>query len=141
MTYSLVLNTNIFISALLNPFGKSATVIELCFQDRFQAIMGTALLHEYEDVISRNTLFDKCLLTKEERNRALNDFLSVCRWVRVYYSWRPNLRDEGDNHLMELAIAGNANAIITHNIKDFRGADFSFPEVSILTAKQLLETI
>ncbi len=40
------------------------------------------------------------------------------RWVSVYFGWRPNLPDEGDNHLFELALAGNAAAIITHNVRD-----------------------
>ena len=35
-------------------------------------------------------------------------FLSVCRWVEVFFAWRPNLPDEADNHLVELAVAGNA---------------------------------
>ena len=37
-----------------------------------------------------------------------HSFLSLCEWVPVYYLWRPNLRDEGDNHLIELAVAGRA---------------------------------
>lgn len=79
--------------------------------------MGTALYLEYEDVINRSNLFRKCLLTPSERNQALNDLLSISQWVRVYYAWRPNLRDEGDNHIVELAVAGGATAIVTQNIR------------------------
>jgi predicted nucleic acid-binding protein len=39
------------------------------------------------------------------------------RWVTVYYGWRPNLPDEGDNHLIELALAGAAQVIVTHNLR------------------------
>ncbi|WP_368500055.1 PIN domain-containing protein, partial [Moraxella sp.] len=42
----------------------------------------------------------------------LNALLSICEWVRIFYLWRPNLKDEGDNHLIELAVAGNANIIV-----------------------------
>jgi len=45
------------------------------------------------------------------------------RWIKIFYGWRPNLRDEGDNHFVELAIAGGAEAIVTYNIRDFRLAD------------------
>ncbi|MCP4751680.1 MAG: PIN domain-containing protein, partial [Proteobacteria bacterium] len=71
--------------------------------------------------------------------QALDDFLSICRWVRVYYSWRPNLRDEGDNHLIELAVAGGTKVIITKNIRDFQESELSFPEISILAPNQFLE--
>lgn len=139
MKYPIILDTNIFISALLNPFGGSSRVLELCFQKEYQPIMGTTLFLEYEDVINRKELFKKCLLNHEERHQALDDFLNICRWIRVYYSWRPNLRDEGDNHLMELAVAGGVKAIITKNIKDFKKSELSFPEILILTPKQFLE--
>ncbi|MBF0290459.1 MAG: putative toxin-antitoxin system toxin component, PIN family [SAR324 cluster bacterium] len=135
----IVIDTNVFISALLNPFGESAIVLELCFQGQYHPLMGTALFFEYEDVLSRDPLFKKCLLDSQERDQALNDFISISKWTRVYYSWRPNLKDEGDNHLMELAIAGGAKSIVTRNVKDFKQPDLSFPDISILTPKQFLE--
>ena len=45
-------------------------------------------------------------LTPKEREDLLDAFLSVCEWVPIYFLWRPNLPDEGDNHLMELVVAG-----------------------------------
>ncbi|UZA04722.1 PIN domain-containing protein [Moraxella bovis] len=52
--------------------------------------------------------------------------------------WRPNLKDEGDNHLIELAVAGNANIIVSHNQKDFRQNELNFG-IQILTPEQLLQ--
>jgi predicted nucleic acid-binding protein len=46
--------------------------------------------------------------------------------VHVYYLWHPNLRDEGDNHVFELAGAGGAEAIVTTNVGDFRSAELRF---------------
>ncbi len=54
------------------------------------------------------------------------------------YLWRPNLPDEEDNHILELAVAGNAQAIITHNLKDFRQGQLAFPQIAILTPKQFI---
>lgn len=53
-------------------------------------------------------------------HRLLNAFVSVSEWVEIYYSWRPNLRDEGDNHLIQLAVARNARIVVTNNIRDFQ---------------------
>ena len=47
-------------------------------------------------------------LTASERRALFDALLSVSEWIKVYYLWRPNLPDEGDNHLIELAVAGGA---------------------------------
>lgn len=64
--------------------------------------------------------------------------MSVCRWVKVYYLWRPNLLDEADNHLIELAIAGNASVIVTRNIRDFQQSQLQFPRLKIRTPEQIV---
>ena len=46
-------------------------------------------------------------------DRILAAFIQCCRWTKIYFRWRPNLRDEGDNHIMELAVAGLANSFLT----------------------------
>ena len=50
----------------------------------------------------------------------------------MYYSWRPNLRDEGDNHLIELAVAGGADMIVTNSVRDFRGAELRFGSIRVV---------
>ena len=74
----------------------------------------------------------------QDRQELLNAFLSVCDWVSIYFLWRPNLPDETDNHLIELAVAGNATHIITGNTKDFKGAMLHFPQLNIVTPRQYL---
>ena len=59
--------------------------------------------------------------------------------TRIFYNWRPNLRDEADNHLIELAIAGNAETIVTRNIRDFTGMDLSFPDLQIITPEDFIK--
>lgn len=59
--------------------------------------------------------------------------------MHVYYGWRPNLPDEGDNHLIELAIAGGAEAIVTHNVHDLRRGELSWPGLRIQTPHEFLE--
>jgi predicted nucleic acid-binding protein len=93
--------------------------------------MGTTLFLEYEAVMARETLFTACRLTKDEREALLDAFLSVCHWQKVYYAWRPNLPDEADNHLLELAVAGGATAIVTYNTQDFERAELHFPGLRI----------
>ena len=51
----------------------------------------------------------------------------------------PNLPDEGDNHLIELALAGGAQAIVTHNLRDLRGGGLQLGTLRVLTPAQCLE--
>lgn len=63
----------------------------------------------------------------------------MCRWTRIYYLWRPNLADESDNHVLELAVAGAADALITRNTRDFGGAQLRFPNLRILRPERFIK--
>ncbi len=129
-----VVDTNVVVSALLGrKEGASRKVLRACLEQRILPLMGESLFNEYEDVLSRDALFSSCPLSRVERDRLLDTFFSVCQWVMIYYTWRPNLRDEADNHLIELAVAGNAESIVTKNIKDFQGSQLHFPQLRILS--------
>lgn len=132
-----VIDTNVFVGACLGT-GASSRVVEACLAQRFQPLMGAALLGEYEDVLGRSALFAKSRLSPAERSELLDIFLATCRWTRIYYGWRPNLRDEGDNHLVELAVAGGATHIVTHNLRDLTGMELRFPGLAVATPTQLL---
>ena len=56
----------------------------------------------------------------------------------IYYLWRPNIVDEGDNFLIELALAGNAAHIVTNNIGDLQNAELNFPGLTIVKPEKLL---
>lgn len=101
--------------------------------------MGNALFAEFEDVCSREALFDTRLITPSDRSSLLDAFFASCRWVPIYFLWRPNLRDEADNHVLELAIAGNAACIITANKRDFVSGELKFGTMAVLSPSEFLE--
>jgi uncharacterized protein len=133
----LVVDTNVFVGACLGK-GPSGRVVQGCLEGRFVPLMGAALLSEYEDVLARKPLFETCRLSAAERDELLDIFLASCRWTRIYFGWRPNLRDEGDNHLVELAVAGGAEFIVTHNIRHLKTMELKFDGLAIATPAQLL---
>ena len=78
-------------------------------------------------------------LNRAEREAVLDALLSVCEWVRVYLSWRPNVPDEGDNHLVELAVVAQAKYLVSHNTRHLKRMELRFPQLTIVTPSQLLE--
>jgi putative PIN family toxin of toxin-antitoxin system len=134
----IVIDTSVFVSALIGADGPSRKLIRYCLLGRYQPLIGNALFAEYEAVMGRKEIIDQCVLSQTEVVSLLEALMSVCEWINIYYLWRPNLRDEGDNHLIELAISGNAHHIATNNVKDFQGTELIFPHLSILKPEHLL---
>ena len=124
---------------MLREGGAARAVLRLCLQGEVQPIIGVALFAEMEDVLSRESLFRKSQLTYPERLELFAAFLSVTRWVPIYYTWRPNLRDEADNHVVDLAVAGNAEYIVTQNERDFAKMELQFPQLKLVTAAECME--
>jgi putative PIN family toxin of toxin-antitoxin system len=135
-----VIDTNVFVGACMG-FGASRKIVEACLYRQLIPLMGTTLLAEYEDVLGRASLFKGCRLNARERSELLDIFLACCEWVRVYYSWRPNLKDEGDNHLVELAVAGAADNIVTRNLRDLRAMELRFPNLRVLSPEDQLKEV
>jgi uncharacterized protein len=131
MAERIVLDTSVLIAALIGESGPSRAVIRLCLQGHCLPIMGEKLFNEFEAVTGRTELFRRSLLSRLEREELLNAFLHVCEWISVFYLWRPNLPDEADNHLIELAVAGTAGTIVTQNVRDLRRGELRFPQLLI----------
>jgi putative PIN family toxin of toxin-antitoxin system len=136
-----VLDTGVFVNALLSTHdgSRSRAVVRACIAGQHEPLFGVALFSEYEDLLSRVALFSRSQTSAAERAEVFGALLHRSRWVKVYFSWRPNLSDEGDNHLIELAVAGGAEALVTRNIADFKRAELKFPELAILTPEQFLK--
>ena len=136
---TLVLDTNILVAALLRGGGSARSVLRGCLTAAYQPVLGPALLAEYEDVLGRDELFATSVLSARDREKLFDGFLSQCRWVEVFYAWRPNLPDEADNHLIELGVAAQADAIVTRNLRDVSRGELKFPSLRVLTPEQCLE--
>ena len=126
------MDTNVLVATMISPKGSNRSILRSCLQQTVQPVLGEALFLEYEEVLARSRLMERSPLNAAERRKLLEAFLSVCDWVDVYFGWRPNLADEGDNHLIELAVAGGVNWLVTNNVADFKGAELRFPQIRVL---------
>ena len=100
-------------------------------------VISTTLLFEYEDILKRNQAV--LGLSEHEIEKLLDYFCLQSDHQKIYFLWRPRLPDPKDDHLLELAIASGAKLIVTHNTKDFKGAE-TFG-IKAITPKELMEEI
>ncbi|MGA9628402.1 MAG: putative toxin-antitoxin system toxin component, PIN family [Bryobacteraceae bacterium] len=136
-----VIDTNVFAGALLGGTAYNRRVIRASLSGRLKPLMGQALFLQYEDALSRSAIFRTSPLSRRERQELFAAFLSVCEWVQIYFSWRPNLPDEADIHIVELAVAGGAAMIVTNNLRDFQGADLRFPDLRVVAPRELAKEL
>ena len=139
MVDRIILDTNVLVAALTSPVGASRAVLRGALQGRWAPLISLALFTEYEDVLSRREVLERCPLADDERLAVVDALLSRCELVEVYYAWRPNLRDEGDNHVFELAVAAQNAVLLTWNVRDFASAELRFPLVKVMTPAQWMK--
>lgn len=139
----IVIDTNVFVSALRAVDSTSTAarcVLRAALLGQYQPIFGNTLWYEYKDLLNRPEVWTG-KTSPSERENMLTALAAVGQWVTIYYGWRPNLTDEGDNHLIELAVAGNAEAIVTYNKKDLLNGQLQWPHLKILNPAECLEKL
>ena len=99
------------------------------------------LVYEYRDVLSRPDILAETGLAWADIELVLAHLVASAHEVEVRYLWRPNLKDEGDNFILEIAVAAWPCTLVTHNLKDFVRAELRFPQIALRTPGQLLQSL
>jgi len=116
-----VMDTSVLIAALRSSRGASFELLRLVGDPRWQLHLSTALLLEYEEVARREA---RHFWLRPEKVEDVLDFLAGhARQHAISFRWRPFLRDPDDDFILELAVAAGACYIVTHNARDFAGAE------------------
>ena len=134
-----LLDTNVLVAALRSSQGASHALVRRALQGELPLVVHQKLVYEYRDVLSRPTTLADTGLAWADAELVLAHLVARAQEVHVRYLWRPNLRDEGDNHLIELAVAGNAQAVVTHNVRDLTRGELAWPRLRVVTPAQFLE--
>ena len=135
----IVIDTNVFVAALRSGGGAAREVVRGALEGWYCPIFSNALWLEYEDLLGRQVWTEET--TDQERRQVLAGLAAAGRWIKIYYGWRPNLADESDNHLIELAVAGGARAIVTHNVRHLRRGELRWRDLLVLTPSECLERL
>jgi putative PIN family toxin of toxin-antitoxin system len=121
-----VLDTSVLVAGLRSGLGASARLLGLVADGIVTPLVSTPLFFEYEDVLKRPEQLQAMAMTEDAMDGFLSAFASASEAVEVHYKWRPQLRDPGDEMVLEAAINGRATALVTHNLRDLGDAGKAF---------------
>ncbi|MGH9751404.1 MAG: putative toxin-antitoxin system toxin component, PIN family [Blastocatellia bacterium] len=132
-----VIDTNILVSALKSKRGASYKILSLMPTGKFEFHLSVPLVCEYESVLKRSDL--NLTWTMDEIDELIDIICLLGVKHEIWYLWRPFLQDAGDEFVAEVAVTAQAEAIVTQNVRDFKGME-KFG-IDVLTPKEFLQRI
>jgi len=135
-----VLDTSVVVAGLRSRLGASNRVLVAVAEGHCKPLVTTALFLEYEAVLLRPEQQLATGLSPSDIEGFLAALASAAEPVEVDFLWRPQLRDPADELVLEAAVNGRAEAIVTHNVTDFR-ADAQRFGVATLTPAEFLKEL
>lgn len=134
-----VLDTSVLVAGLRSRLGASNQVLVAVAEGRCIPLVTTALFLEYEAVLLRPEQQLATGLNPSDIEGFLAAFASAAEPVEVSFLWRPQLRDPADEFVLAAAVNGRAEAIVTHNVTDFRASAHRFGVATLTPAEFLKE--
>src|SRR3984957_6536595 len=134
------LESSVVVSAFRSRHGASYRLLGLVAERRLVPLATTALFLEYEEVLKRPEQREVSGLTLRQLDDALTAFASAIEPVEVRFAWRPQLADPDDEMVLDAAVNGRADALVTHNLGDFTTAATRFG-LLVLPPGELLKRV
>ena len=136
----IVLDTDVVVAAMRSPTGASAALLLAALDGDITIAANVALMLEYESTCSRAAHMLAAGLNQQKLGVFLDAIAALVVPVETHFLWRPQLRDPGDEMVLEAAVNGQAQAIVTFNTKDFGAAPAKFG-VKILLPREALQRL
>ena len=133
-----VLDTSVIVSGFRSRTGASNLVLQAVAKGKLRPLVTTALFLEYEDVLLRAEQRLATGMSESDVEGALAALASAAEPVEVHFRWRPQLADPSDELVLEAAVNGSADFLVTHNIRDFEPAAAKF-ELKVITPQECLK--
>jgi len=133
----IVLDTSVVVAGLRTRLGAGNAVLRLVAQRQLTMLVTPPLFLEYEDALKRPEHRLAHGLTLEEIDEFLAELAALIKPVEVHFQWRPQSPDPNDEMVLEAAINGGADALVTYNVKDFAGPADRF-KIPVLTPGEVL---
>ena len=117
---SYVLDTDVLVAAFRSDTGASRYILKAALARQFRLLLSVPLMFEYEAVLCRPEHLGASGATAEDVHAVLDGLAAVGKPVKLAFRWRPVLPDPDDDMVLETAINGQAQGIVTFNERDFK---------------------
>ena len=136
----IVLDTDAIVVAVRSPTGASAAIIRKARRGKIALLLSVPLAMEYEAVCVRPEHQLAAGLSEQEVRIFVDAVIAIAEPVKIHYLWRPQLRDPSDEMVLETAVNGRANLLITFNVRDYGTAPARFG-IEVMTPREAVERI
>lgn len=113
----IVLDTNVMVAALRSGSGASRRLLLAALDSRIELLVSVPSMVEYEAVLTRPEQVQASGITASEIAEVLDALATVCTPVRLRFLWRPKLKDPADEMVLETAVNGTADRLVTFNVR------------------------
>lgn len=137
MKQKIIIDTNVILSALQSSKGKSFELVSKIGSGLFDIALSVPLVLEYEAILRSH--LNRTVFTDSDIEDFIDYLCAVGIKTKIFYLWRPYLKDPFDDHVLEVAVNSNADAIVTYNKKDF--LEVQALGMKILNPKEFLAEI
>ena len=134
------MDTDAIVAAMRSPTGASAAIIRRTRQGKVALLLSVPLAMEYEAVCLRPEHQLAAGLSEQEVRIFLDAVIAIAEPVKIHYLWRPQLRDPSDEMVLEAAVNGRANLLITFNVRDYGTAPTRFG-IEVVTPREAVKRI
>lgn len=135
-----VFDTDVMVAAMRSAAGASRRLLEDALGRRFTILISVPLIFEYEAVMKRTEHLKAAELSEEDVDVILDGLVAIAAPVRLAFLWRPALPDPDDDMVLESAVNGGADLLVTFNARHFRNAAASF-QVSVVSPGDALKRL
>ena len=136
----LALDTAVVVAALRSPQGASAAILRAARREQVRLLASVPLALEYEAVASQGEHRLASGLSESNLELFLTTVVAVAEPVETHFLWRPQLPDPGDEMVLEVAINGRADALVTFNVRHFGDVPRRFG-VEVLLPREVMRGI
>jgi putative PIN family toxin of toxin-antitoxin system len=136
----LVLDTNVIVAAMRSPRGASAALLGAALDNKVTILASVPLFFEYDAKCTSIEHWTAACLTEDQAHIFVDGLAGLIEPVKTHYLWRPMLRDPNDEMVLEAAVNGRSEAIITFNLRDFGTAPETF-NIEVLTPSVAIRRI
>ena len=133
-----MLDTSILVAALRSGTGASRQLLVAALEGRYALVLSVPLVLEYEAVLTRPENLEAANLALEDVRTVLDALCRVGEPTRLEFLWRPALRDPDDDMVLETAVNGQAELLVTLNQRDFSAAERRLFDLSVCTPREAL---